>query len=93
MTSPAHAAADPFPPMATHTGNTAPMPAISQIGLEVIHMSKKDFERETDYMLSIQIAKNLLEKGLLTEEEYAVIDTKLIEKYQPKFGTLFSETT
>jgi hypothetical protein len=23
MTSPAHAAADPFPPMATHTGNTA----------------------------------------------------------------------
>ncbi|MCH4033192.1 MAG: hypothetical protein LKE85_04145 [Lachnospiraceae bacterium] len=56
-------------------------------------MSKKDFERETDYMLSIQIAKNLLEKGLLTEEEYAVIDTKLIEKYQPKFGTLFSETT
>jgi hypothetical protein len=87
------AVVDHSKPMAMHIGNTAPTPAISQTGLEVICMSKKDFERETDYMLSIQIAKNLLEKGLLTEEEYAVIDTKLIEKYQPKFGTLFSETT
>jgi hypothetical protein len=93
MSSPAHVAADRSLPTAMRTGNIAPTPAISQTGLEVIRMSKKDFERETDYMLSIQIAKNLLEKGLLTEEEYAVIDTKLIEKYQPKFGTLFSETT
>lgn len=88
-----HTAESPSLPTETVIGNIAPTPAISQTGLEVIRMSKKDFERETDYMLSIQIAKNLLEKGLLTEEEYAVIDTKLIEKYQPKFGTLFSETT
>jgi hypothetical protein len=37
------------------------------------------------------LAKSLCEKGLLTEDEYAVIDTILLEKYKPSLGTLFSE--
>jgi len=54
-------------------------------------MSAEQFESEKSYMLAIRFAHALREKGLLTEEEYAVIDTKLLEKYRPKFGTLFSE--
>jgi hypothetical protein len=54
-------------------------------------MSHKEFQNETDYMISIRIAQNLREKGLLTPEEYREIDTKLRERYQPKFGTLLTE--
>ena len=36
------------------------------------------------------LAKNLRQKGLLTDEEYAIIDTTT-ENYQPLFGTLLSE--
>jgi hypothetical protein len=54
-------------------------------------MSKEQFEAEKDYQASIHLAKILRQKGLLTEEEYAIIDTKLQEKYRPLFGTLLSE--
>ena len=30
---------------------------------------------------------------ILTEEQYAIIDTKMLEKYRPLLGTLFSEST
>ena len=36
-------------------------------------------------------AKNLREKGLLSEEEYAVIDTNLRAAFSPSLGTLLSE--
>ena len=49
-------------------------------------MSEEQFEAEKDYQASIHLAKTLLQKGLLTEEEYAIIDTKLQEKYRPLFG-------
>lgn len=54
-------------------------------------MSKEQFDAEKDYQASIHLAKMLLKKDLLTEEEYAIIDTKLQEKYRPLFGTLLSE--
>ena len=54
-------------------------------------MSKEQFEAEKDYQVSLHLAKTLLQKGLLTDEEYAIIDTKLREKYRPLFGTLLSE--
>lgn len=53
-------------------------------------MSKQEFETEKKYLLSITIAKHLREKGLLTEEEYQVIDTKLKAEYGAKFSTLLS---
>lgn len=54
-------------------------------------MTKQEFEAEKKYLLAVSIAKNLLEKRLLTEEEYSVIDTKLREKYGAKFSALLSE--
>ena len=56
-------------------------------------MSKEQFEAEKDYQASIHLAKILLQKGLLTADEYAIIDTKLREKYRPLFGTLLSENS
>ncbi len=37
------------------------------------------------------MAKGLLESGAITREEYAEIDTIMTRKYEPFFGTLFSE--
>lgn len=54
-------------------------------------MSEERFWAEKQYQASLLLAKSLREKGLLTEEEYAVIDTSLLEKYKPSLGTLFSE--
>ena len=54
-------------------------------------MTEIHFQAEKRYQVAISMAKSLLEKGILTQEEYAVIDTILLEKFQPALGTLLSE--
>lgn len=54
-------------------------------------MTEEQFQAEKEYMMASDIAKGLLKRGLLTEEEYTQIDTILLEKYRPLFGTLFSD--
>jgi len=53
-------------------------------------MDKKQFRAERLYQVSISIAKAMLEKGTLSEEDYTQIDTILLEKYRPVLGTLLS---
>ena len=43
------------------------------------------------YHATLSGAKAMLEKGLITEKEYAEIDTRLLEKYRPYLGSLLSE--
>ena len=47
-------------------------------------MSEDKFRSEMSYLAALSIAKNLREKGLLSEEEYAVIDTILLGKIHPE---------
>ena len=54
-------------------------------------MSEDKFRFEMSYLVALSIAKNLREKGLLSEEEYAVIDTNLRAAFSPSLGTLLSE--
>jgi hypothetical protein len=54
-------------------------------------MSEFQFQAEKKYQVSLAIATSLLKKGLLTQEEYSVIDSKLLEKFRPSLGTLLSE--
>ena len=49
------------------------------------------FRSEMSYLAALSIAKNLREKGLLSEEEYAVIDTNLRAEFSSSLGTLLSE--
>lgn len=51
-------------------------------------MSKEQFERERLYQATVALARTLLRRGLITEDELAVIDTKMREKYRPLLGTL-----
>ena len=50
-------------------------------------------QNETSYQVTMSIFAQMLKEGLLTAHEYAVIDTKMQEKYAPKIGTLFTENT
>lgn len=54
-------------------------------------MSKEELHNDMLYHAAISMAKSMLEKGLITEEEYPEIDTILLEKYRPYLGTLLSE--
>lgn len=55
-------------------------------------MSETAFHAELQYQTAVSIVKNLLAQGLLTKEEYTVIDTKLRADFKPPLGTLLSES-
>ena len=42
------------------------------------------------YRISLSVAKSMLEKGIISKEEYSEIDTILLEKYRPALGTLLA---
>lgn len=68
-----------------------PMLAISLTDSEVARMSKEQMKREKLYQITMSIAKRMLDDGLISKEEYAIIDTKMQEKYRPTLGTLFAD--
>ena len=77
--------------METRTENTAPMSATSQTASEVVMaMNEDQFEREKLYQATMNMFRSMLKKGLITEKQYAIIDTKMLQKYQPLLGTLFA---
>ena len=80
--------------MEMRTGNTAPMPATSQTASEVVMaMNEDQFEREKLYQATMNMFRSMLKNGLINEEQYAIIDTKMLQKYQPLLGTLFAAQT
>ena len=56
-------------------------------------MTEEQFEREKLYQATMNVFDGMLKKGLITEEQYAIIDTKMLEKYRPLLGTLFAQIT
>ncbi len=59
--------------------------------LEVARMSEDQFRNEKLYQTTMSLARSMLEKGVISEEDYHEFDTIMLEKYQPIFGTLFSD--
>ena len=53
-------------------------------------MRYEEGKREIIYQMTMSAARQMLEKGLISEEEYKQFDTKMQQKYRPIFGTLFS---
>lgn len=54
-------------------------------------MSTEQLLNQARYQAAMNMAKGLLDDGVITKEEYAEIDTIMTGKYDPFFGTLFSE--
>ena len=77
--------------MAMQIEDTAPMVATSQTGSEaVMPVNEDQFEREKLYQATMSMFRSMLKNGLITKEQYAIIDTKMLQKYQPLLGTLFA---
>lgn len=53
-------------------------------------MDKEEFRAERLYRMSLSIARSMLEKEVISKEEFEEIDTILLEKYRPTLGTLLS---
>ena len=67
------------------------MNAMSEAVLKaVMVMDEKQFRAEKMYRISLSVAKSMLEKGVISKEEYSEIDTILLEKYHPTLGTLLA---
>lgn len=56
----------------------------------VMAMNEDQFEREKLYQATMNMFRSMLKNGLINEEQYAIIDTKMLQKYQPLLGTLFA---
>lgn len=91
MNSSAHTVKSRSQLMAIRTESIVPTSAISQTDLEVAVMTKEQMEKETMYQATMSIAKNLLDKGMISEEEYAQIDTNFRNKYAISLSTLFTD--
>jgi len=75
--------------MPVNIESIAAMNAISQIGLEgETLMTNEQFERERRYRVAISVAVGMLKQGLISEDEYGIINETMIEKYKPLFGGL-----
>ena len=78
--------------MVTLIENTVPTTATSQIvSKAVIDVNEDQFEREKLYQATMSMFRSMLKNGLITEGQYTIIDTKMLEKYRPLLGTLFAE--
>ena len=53
-------------------------------------MSQEEGKREIVFQMTMSAARQMLEKELISEDEYKQFDTKMQQKYCPIFGTLFS---
>lgn len=67
------------------------MNAISKIVLEVTAMTNEQMQNEVMYQGTMLVAKQLLKKGIVSDEEYEQIDTMFRQKYAISLSTLFTD--
>lgn len=51
-------------------------------------MTKEQFEREKNYKISIAIAKSMLSKNIIDEDDFEKIKKMFIDKYRPVIESL-----
>ena len=49
-------------------------------------MTKEQFDREKHYGAAMAVARSMLSKGIITQDEYIKIDAMFTEKYRPLIG-------
>lgn len=53
-------------------------------------MNEEQGYKEIVFQMTMSAAKQMLEKGAISKDQYMEFDTKMREKYAPIFGDLFS---
>lgn len=77
--------------MEIRTGNIVPMNAISKIVLGVTAMTNEQMQNEVMYQGTMLVVKQLLKKGIISDDEYEQIDTMFRQKYAISLSTLFTD--
>lgn len=73
--------------METNRGNIVLMPAISQrVSVKETAMTREQFEREKKYQAALAVAREMLKKEVINEEDFLRIEAKLRGKFQPILG-------
>ena len=54
-------------------------------------MNEEQFNNEKLYQVTMTIVRSMLDKGMISTDEYTQIDTMMQEKYKPSLGTLFTD--
>ena len=54
-------------------------------------MNKDSFEREEAYQLTMHYVRKMLDKVLISQQEYDAIDTIMRQKYRPIFVTFMEQ--
>ena len=73
--------------METGQGNIVLMPAISRrVSGKEAAMTKEQFEREKKYQAALAVARKMLEKEIINEDDFLRIEAKLKEKFRPILG-------
>ena len=72
------------------TVNTADIhvifPAVSR--WEGLPVTKEQFDRERRYGAAMAVARAMLSKGIITEDDYKKVEVAFTEKYRPLIGPL-----
>ena len=71
---------------------TAPAPDLTpEVPKEMTESEIVELISETAVKSEFALVDELVDGGIISEEEYRQIDTIFLEKYKPVFGTLFSD--
>lgn len=63
------------------------MPAISwRVSGKGAAMTKEQFDREKKYQAALAVARKMLEKEIINEDDFLRIEAKLKEKFRPILG-------
>ncbi len=54
-------------------------------------MTQKQFDCELIYEITMLLFGSLLDKNIISDEEYGIIDTNMREKYKPLLGMLYAQ--
>lgn len=54
-------------------------------------MTAEQFDRELVYEITMSLFGSLHKSGVISEEEYGIIDTNMRSKYSPLLGTLYPQ--
>lgn len=76
--------------MSVEVGNTAHTPATSPPDTGVSGMDDQQFDRELKYQVSMSIARQMLETGVIDADAFAKWQEKLIARYDPPIGRIVS---
>lgn len=56
-------------------------------------MTYHQLEREMKYRSALTLAKSMLSQGVITEDDYRIIDTIMISKFSPIIAGLYPKST